>query len=150
MGYRLPVTEVAEEAWHEQATNDPRKLTFAIETKGRKLVGIISLANIDWICRTAQLGIVIGDRKWRGKGIGGDALKLLLGYAFLTLNLHRIELRVLASNTSPIKLYKSGGFVVEGRLREAFYSSGAFVDVLVMGLLREDYDNRASAEAVKG
>jgi RimJ/RimL family protein N-acetyltransferase len=95
--------------------------------------------DIDWVCRTAHLGILIGDRNRRGKGIGRDAVKLLLGYAFDTLNLRRIEMRVLASHDAAVKLYETSGFVVEGRLRQAYYSAGTFVDVLVMALLRNDH-----------
>jgi RimJ/RimL family protein N-acetyltransferase len=82
---------------------------------------------------------VIGDETRRGRGIGTEATKLALAYAFETLNLERIELRVIDTNTQARDLYRRLGFVEEGRLRRAAFDEGAAVDVIVMGLLRGEY-----------
>jgi len=142
LGYRFPVTEAMEERWYEQVLADQggRRATFALEDCSDDAhVGFVHLNDIDWPCRSAHFGIVIGDETRRGRGIGTEATKLALAYAFETLNLERIELRVIDTNTQARDLYRRLGFVEEGRLRRAAFDEGAAVDVIVMGLLRGEY-----------
>jgi RimJ/RimL family protein N-acetyltransferase len=148
MGYRLPVTEASEAAWYEQVINDRsgKRASFAIEAQSGKLVGIVHLMEIDAFSQSAKFGIVIGDKSERRKGFGAEATMLLLRYAFGTLNLHRIELQVLASNTAAVRLYEALGFITEGRSREAHFLHGRFVDVLVMGLLRHEFKDIPAAD----
>jgi RimJ/RimL family protein N-acetyltransferase len=60
-------------------------------------------------------------------------------YGFNTLNLDRIELRVIDNNIRAKEIYKRLGFAEEGRLRRAAFVNGKPVDVMIMGLLREDF-----------
>jgi RimJ/RimL family protein N-acetyltransferase len=66
-------------------------------------------------------------------------LRTLLGHAFDTLNLHRVYLRVFEPNARAIKVYRGIGFQDEGRLREDRFAQGRYVDTLVMGLLRHEW-----------
>ena len=64
---------------------------FAIVTKEKgSHIGNISLQNIDYVDRSAELAIIIGDKRYWGKGIGLEAWKLMMNYGFLVLNLHRL------------------------------------------------------------
>src|SRR5437868_11308348 len=94
LGYRFPVTEKMEESWYDRILNEQgqRRASFAIEdlTDGA-LVGFVHLSDIDWPCRLAHLGIVIGETDRQDRGIGREATELALAYAFETLNLERIE-----------------------------------------------------------
>ena len=142
MGYRFPVTEKMEEGWYDGVLADQggRRASFAIEDLGDgALVGFVHLADIDWPCRSAHFGIVIGETDRQGRGIGSDATILALRYGFDTLNLERIELRVIASNERACHVYLKLGFVEEGRLRQAAFAAGAATDVIVMGLLRSEF-----------
>jgi diamine N-acetyltransferase len=102
MGYRFPVTESMEDRWYDQILTEQsgRRATFAIEenTDG-VFIGFVHLTEIDWPSRAAQFGIVIGDTSRQCRGIGSEASRLALGYAFATLNLYRLELRVSEPNT---------------------------------------------------
>ena len=62
------------------------------------MVGFVYLNNIDWFSRNAEFGILIGERSKHGKGLAREALSLLVGYAFESLNLHKLYLRVVAFN----------------------------------------------------
>jgi len=63
----------------------------------------------------------------------------MLEYGFRELNLNRVDLSVLATNERAIGLYESLGFRHEGRLREAQFRSGQYVDVLLMAILAKEY-----------
>jgi RimJ/RimL family protein N-acetyltransferase len=142
LGYRFPVTEPMEEEWYDRVLNEQgqRRASFAIEDcADGALVGFVHLSDIDWPCRLAHFGIVIGEAGRQGRGIGREATELALAYGFDTLNLDRIELRVVVDNAPADHIYRSLGFVEEGRLRRAAYLDGSAADVLVMGLLREDF-----------
>jgi RimJ/RimL family protein N-acetyltransferase len=142
MGYRFPVTEVMEQNWYDRVLSDSsgKRASFAIEElEGDTLAGFVHLTGIDWSCRSAQFGIVIGEPGRQNQGIGTEATKLALVYAFDTLNLARVELRVVDDNARARQVYAKFGFVEEGRLRRAAYANGRTADVIVMGLLREEF-----------
>jgi RimJ/RimL family protein N-acetyltransferase len=142
IGYRFPVTEKMEEGWYDKVLADQgsKRASFAIEDLADgALVGFVHLIDIDWPCRVAHFGIVIGETDRQGRGIGGEATALMMVYGFETLNLERIELRVLDSNVRARHIYARLGFVDEGRLRRAAFVAGAPADVIVMGLLREEF-----------
>jgi diamine N-acetyltransferase len=95
------------------------------------------LLNINWRHRSGELQIRIGDAASRGRGLGTEAVRLLCDFGFADLNLHRIYLHVFASNSRAIGAYEKAGFVREGLLRQAAYIDGQWVDVVLMGLIRE-------------
>ena len=69
-------------------------------------------------------------------------MNLLLNFAFKDLNLHRVYLHVFATNSAAIRAYEKAGFVYEGKLRSAAHIDGAYVDVVIMSVLREEYESR--------
>jgi RimJ/RimL family protein N-acetyltransferase len=94
---------------------------------------------IDWVSRLVELRIRIGDKNAWGGGLGSEATRLLLSYAFDGLNLERVWLRVFATNERAIKMYEKVGFQHEGRLRRASFINGQMLDVDLMGLLKTEY-----------
>jgi RimJ/RimL family protein N-acetyltransferase len=76
------------------------------------------------------------------RGIGGAAVRAVVSLGFRELNLHRIHLSVLADNARAIRCYEKAGFRVEGRLREAVFKSGERRDVILMALLRPQFEAR--------
>ncbi|MFB6363349.1 GNAT family N-acetyltransferase [Paenibacillus elgii] len=103
--------------------------------------GITSLIQLDPKNRNAECIIDIGNKAYWGKGYGTEALKLLLDYAFLELNLHRVSLRVFSFNERAIKLYEKLGFRREGISRQGLFREGAWHDIIHMGLLQHEYGN---------
>lgn len=104
-------------------------------------IGQICLINIDFKNRIAEIGIVIGKREKLGKGIGKQAIKLIQQYSFKTLNLNKLELRVHAYNTRAHRCYKECGFIEEGRIRYKYYFQGKYEDVILLGILKSEYEN---------
>jgi RimJ/RimL family protein N-acetyltransferase len=121
-----------------QSTDD--RPGFAIEADG-KYIGGCALFNFNWTARSAECGIGIGDPAYRNRGYGRDALKVLLDYAFRLRNLNRVWLNVHANNERAVKSYRAAGFVDEGLMRQHAWSDGHFVDVLIMGVLRDEWEH---------
>lgn len=102
------------------------------------LCGAIRLKNIDTGNRKAEIGYFLGST-FGGQGIVTLAVRAVLGHAFATLQLNRIELRCAANNMPSIRVAERLGFTREGVLRQDEWLDGAFVDVHVYGLLRGEF-----------
>ena len=141
-----PLSQAQEEKWFERVLAGPPEnapLVMEINTQaGWVPVGNLGLHMVNWHEREAELGIFIGEKTYWNQGYGEDAIRLLLDYAFWRLNLHRVSLRVHADNPRAVRCYEKIGFVHEGRLRQAHFSNGEYVDVLVMSVLRSEWKDR--------
>ena len=82
----------------------------------------------------------IGDKSYWGKGYGKDAINTLLDYAFRLRNVRRVYLTVNGPNERAIRAYKACGFIEEGRLRRHAWSNGQYIDILYMGVMREEWE----------
>ena len=134
------------EDWLDFHRKRSDEILWAIaECKSNQCAGHVGLYKIDHRVRSAEFGIVIGERALWGQGLGRACTTEVVDYGFRDLNLNRIYLTVLASNERATRLYRSLGFYEEGRMRQAQYKGGKYVDVLIMALLWEDYTNTLTA-----
>ncbi|HLR51672.1 MAG TPA: GNAT family protein [Candidatus Avamphibacillus sp.] len=114
--------------------------SYIIEEKSQqRSIGITSLINLDYKNRNAECIIDIGEKEFWGKGYGKEALKLLLDYAFLEMNFHRVSLRVFSFNEKAIGLYEKLGFKHEGVSRQSLFRDGKWHDIYHMGVLYNEY-----------
>ena len=82
----------------------PHSVMFAICLKdNNEYIGNARLGNIDWINKCSTYGRLIGEKKYKNKGLGSEALVLLLKYGFKTLGLNRIASSALITNKISIK-----------------------------------------------
>jgi len=143
LGRSTPVTLAEEERWFHDYQRRGEDQIFAIEVEGRHL-GNLGLHRIDRIHRKAEVGIVIGEPEFWSKGIGTEAMRVALRYAFGPLGMNKVSLEVLEYNARAIHAYEKLGFQREGVHREDVYKDGRFVDVVRMSLLaREMHDSLA-------
>lgn len=134
-----PVHESSHREWVASLSKRRDLVAFGIRLKkGGRLIGVCQLTGINAVGRSADLQIRIGDAAARGKGLGSEAVRLLVAFGFRDLNLHRIALHVFATNTRAITTYEAAGFRHEGTLRDAAYIDGHFVDVRVMAVLEDE------------
>jgi len=140
VAFLYPVSRVEEEKFLERAMshNDTEK-TLVIETKEGIYIGQIGLHKIDWKNRNAELGIVIGNKEYWGKGYGTDAIEVLLNHAFNQMNLFKVYLRVFEYNKRGIRCYEKCGFKEEGRLRKNHFYNGEYYDEIIMGILKNEF-----------
>jgi RimJ/RimL family protein N-acetyltransferase len=119
---------------------DPNRLEFHLRTLADdRLIGFVALHSVEWNNGAALLAIGIGEARYRGKGYGTDALQLILRFAFHELNLFRVGLDVIATNSRAIRAYEKLGFRCEGRMRGAVLRDGCRTDRILMGILRDEW-----------
>lgn len=136
----FPINKYMEENWIKNNANNFNTVTFGIEVKDKNiLVGSTGLMNIDWVNRQAEFGIGIFDKNYWNKGLGTDATRLVLKYAFEYLNLNRIYLKTYEYNKRAIRVYEKSGFLLEGKERQGKYLKGKYWDLLRMSIIAEDY-----------
>lgn len=111
-----------------------------IELSENKLIGTLGLEHINWIKRSAILGIFIGEEEFRSNGYGTEAIRLVLEYGFKYLNLHSIRLDLLAINERAHKCYLKCGFKDAGRSREEIFLNGKYYDKLHMDILENEFE----------
>jgi RimJ/RimL family protein N-acetyltransferase len=130
----------SEEYAPARAAATPTFVEFRIRTlTDDRLIGFVALHSIEWNNRVGEASIGIGDSACWGKGYGTDAMRVILRFAFHELNLDRLWLTVIASNARAIRTYEKVGFRHEGALRKAVYRDGERCDMLVMGILRDEW-----------
>jgi UDP-4-amino-4,6-dideoxy-N-acetyl-beta-L-altrosamine N-acetyltransferase len=122
-----------------QARGDRQEFVILLAAQGDRGVGTIGLSNIDRARHRAEYGILIGEATARGQGVAQEASRLLLDYAFGPLALERVYLQMFADNTAAARLYERLGFVREGVLRGHAVRDGLAEDVVVMGILKQEW-----------
>jgi RimJ/RimL family protein N-acetyltransferase len=139
--FLYPVSQEEEEKFLERAMsrNDTEK-NLVMETKEGVYIGQISLHKIDWKNSNAELGIVIGNKEYWGKGYGTEAIKILLHHAFNQMNLYKIDLQVFEFNQRGIRCYEKCGFKKEGKLRKNHFYKAKYYDVILMGILKDEFE----------
>ncbi|MEO6695303.1 MAG: GNAT family protein [Ignavibacteria bacterium] len=121
-------------------STDKSAVVFAIRWKKTDdHIGNISLQNINWINRSAEIAILIGNKNYWNKGIGSEVYKLVINYGFNTLNLNRISSGQIVSNEAMIKVCEKNGMKKEGLLREVLFKNGIYLDAVVYSVLIKDH-----------
>ena len=117
----------------------PESMKWAIEVDGQ-LAGEVRLDRIEEQDSNASLAIGIFSPNQRGKGLGSEAIALVLQHAFTNLNLHRVWLMVMESNKRAVAAYEKCGFTVEGKMRESVRTSKGWDSDLIMGILGSEFE----------
>ncbi len=137
----LPLSRAQEEAWLDslrERINSGKEVLFAIETQQGEHIGNIGFHGIDWKNRSAELGIMIGEKSRWGQGYGTDAIRTMLRLGFEEMNLHRISLNVDVDNKRAIACYEKCGLRHDGTIRDAIFKKGRFIDQKLMSILSSD------------
>ena len=142
-GYRAPLSDAEVDNYigaraDQQGKPDYQFVICLLEND--KAIGNCMLQGNDIRRRHAELGIVIGESDYRGKGYGTDACNALLDFAFGELGLERVSLGTLAGNEAGQHAYENAGFKVEGVARNGTFNRGKFRDVVLMGTVRADWE----------
>jgi RimJ/RimL family protein N-acetyltransferase len=131
----------------EHIRDDPERILWVIERKPAQPIGDLSLIGIHPTARRAELAICIGEKDAWSQGLGSEAIRLALRHAFRELDLRRVTLIADADNARGIRCYEKCGFRPEGVLRAHRLRYGQPLDMLAMGVLREEFER---AEAARG
>lgn len=138
----IPLSRADEERWVESLPDRKDDYVFAFEALiDEKWIhlGNVGLHGIDWKNSHATFGIVLGEKQYWGQGYGTEATRLMLRFAFDTLNLNRVELEVFEFNPRAMRAYEKAGFRLEGTRRQALYQDGRYWDAHWMAILSEEF-----------
>lgn len=134
-----PLTAEQVERWYQLLLAEP--MEWVIDLDGR-CIGTARLHSLNERDRRARYAIGIFDPSAWGRGYGTEATNLVLQYAFETLKLHRVDLRVLAYNHRAIRCYEKCGFEKEGVEREGAFIAGQWESDVIMSILEQEYLQR--------
>jgi ribosomal-protein-alanine N-acetyltransferase len=102
-------------------------------------IGTAKLDGISQHTKSAWDGIMIGDRRYQGRGLAAKVYRVLLAHAFEDLGLRRINGGCNATNVAMVKTFLHLGYSQEGCLRLADCIDGKYSDHLYFGILRDEF-----------
>jgi diamine N-acetyltransferase len=136
-------TPQTQEKWVDEnvesgAKPAPEALEFTIYDRTDSTpVGTAGLFHIAHAHRTAEFAIALGER--RGQGLGTEATRLVLDFAFHVLQLRNVLLETLEWNVAGLAAYEHAGFRRIGVRRGAIISRGQPTNIVIMDAVPEDF-----------
>jgi diamine N-acetyltransferase len=124
---------------HRAALQDEDVLHAIIETDVEKrAIGYVIIKGLRNVNQSIELMRVVITEK--GQGWGRETLRLIKAWAFETQKAHRLWLDVKENNTRARHVYEAEGFVVEGKLRECLKARDIFESLIIMSMLKDEYE----------
>ena len=134
-----PDEAMAARDWLRTRNDQPDRLDLAVvDANAAACVGEAVLNQWDPGNESCNFRIFIGPMG-RDRGLGTEATRLIVGYGFEHLGLHRISLEVYAFNPRARRAYEKAGFRAEGVLRESLRYNGEWIDATVMSILAPEW-----------
>lgn len=135
--YAIPFHSDSE--WLEKAVQpSATERHFAIERKhDRHHIGNASIQGIDWVSRTANFDLFIGDPASWNRGFGSDAIRTVVRFAFLEMNLRKLKIEVFDYNERAKHVLEANGFVQEGKLAQDFFRDGQYHDLVILSIFND-------------
>ncbi len=112
---------------------------FIFHAPDNAFIGTTKLDSISTYTRSAWDGIMIGDKRYFGRGLSSRVYRVLLAYGFAELGLNRVNGGCNEKNTAMVRTFARLGYTAEGRLRPADCIDGEFCDHLYFGILRDEF-----------
>jgi [ribosomal protein S5]-alanine N-acetyltransferase len=133
---RFPMTKENLLSFVKDSLKSNSTLVLAVVFKQtEEHIGNISLQNINWIDRNAEIAFVLGEKKYWGKNLMYEAGKMLIDHGFKMLNLHRIHCGTSSDNIGMQRLADKLGFKIEGVRKDAIFKSGRYIDIIEYGIV---------------
>ncbi|KGP91792.1 aminoglycoside 6'-acetyltransferase [Pontibacillus chungwhensis BH030062] len=138
------------EQWFEKISGDSERIDLLIcQREDGTPIGDMAMLDIDHLNRKAVVRVSLFAKETWGKGLGTQALSLLVEYGFKQLNLNRVGLDVFSYNSRAIRSYEKLGFVKEGEIRDALFYDGAYHDSILMGMKKRNLSSSTNREGAK-
>jgi RimJ/RimL family protein N-acetyltransferase len=135
------------ETWYAtRAEHDDRLDLSIIERATGEWAGEVVLNELSLLNESCGFRILLQGPRFYGRGLGSEATRLVIDYAFNVVGVHRIELEVYDFNPRARHVYEKVGFVYEGTKRDALRWDGEWVDCHCMGLLERDWRRLAQRD----
>lgn len=139
--YLLTINEEDIRDYLISVNNSPNDSFFGVwEKEHGNFIGTLKIGHIDWRISTGDLGIMIGDREFRGKGLSENICQMGLEYAFHTLGLRRMSAGCYEKNIAMCKCFERIGFKKIGVERENVTLNGEFCNHVLYDMLRKEWE----------
>ena len=147
VGWGWPNSAVEMERWHT-ASQGGLTHRWVVEDDEHRVIGVTGLWDVDWQSRHALTALKLGgENEVRGRGLGTDAIKLVMAFAFYDVGLERLHGSILESNPASMRAYvEKCGWSKEGTSRKHVWRHGSFVDLHQVGVLKVDFDGLPDAQ----
>ena len=96
-------------------------------------IGNIKIGPVVLPHRFADVGIIIGEKSYWGKGLASEAIRLAKDYAFRKLKINKLTAGAYSNNIGSIRAFKKSGFSVEGVRKKQYLYNGGYVDAVILG-----------------
>lgn len=123
----------------KKALSNNSTFYMIIENKDSTPIGMINYFNSLGSTISIDFGILIAIPSSRGKGVGSEAVNMLINYLFTTKNIMRVEFMTRSDNQGMKLLGEKLGFKLEGTLRKYSFDHGEYRDLDLFGITREDW-----------
>jgi RimJ/RimL family protein N-acetyltransferase len=149
-GRQYFVSEAYEKKWVEDSIFQTRDIKLAICLRENDLyIGNVYMTDFDYINRSCNSHVLIGNRNYWGRGYAGEALKELLSFVFYERNINRVSARILEDNMQSLRLHEKLGFKKDGLLRQSVYKNGKYKNQYILSILMEEFDIYNKERAIK-
>jgi diamine N-acetyltransferase len=117
---------------------EAKQLRLVISNYENQALGMIDIFDFDFLNKRAGIGILIRNESDRGKGIGSEALKLLIKYSFTHLQLHQLYCNIFEDNEVSLKLFTKQGFKKVGLKKDWTFSQNGYYNEYLLQLINTD------------
>jgi len=101
-------------------------------------IGNIKIGPIDERYQRGEIGLIVGEPSYWGKGIATEAISLVTDFAINKLNFHKLEAGCYVDNIGSFKAFLKAGFEIEGTLREHVKIDGEWLDCYRLGKILDN------------
>lgn len=137
----IPNSVEAMTAFYESQAQSRTDVVFAIILKENdRHIGNIGLHNINYLFRSAEIGILIGEPDCWGKGYASESITVLAEHCFRRLNLNRLSAGAVEANVGSVHAFEKAGFHREGVARQAYFCEGQYHDCIQLSLLQSEWN----------
>ncbi len=128
--FMFPQSHEAAETWIRETARSPAARLLAVHRlEDQAIIGMMTVRKISWVSQSGRFGIMLWPPDQQGKGMGTEARRIFLEYAFHQLGFRRIYGDFESSNTASRKSHEKLGAVVSARARQATYLDGSYRDL---------------------
>jgi len=135
-----PVTIEELRQYVQSVSQSEQDLFFALHAlEGKEFIGTVRIAKIDPITQSADVGVMIGEKSFWGKGLATDILGAVCAHLFESRKMRKLTCGLMSVNPAMEKVFTRLGFKREGLFRKADYFEGEFHDHIYMGCFAEEF-----------
>ncbi len=149
LGSPYNITLLREKKLLEDILSKDEQFYAIINKETDKIIGNTSFFNTNRISQKSEIGIFIGDKNFRDKGIGQEVMRLMIDYGFNILNFHSIFLHTYSFNKRAIAAYNKIGFKEVGRYRDGIKIGQKYFDVVAMDILHNEIKDSSIQKLLK-